>query len=522
MEEADEFIKEACKHVECSFADDDEIEFSTPQIFEFLVRCIWKIDSSSKQTMPSYVYPKEITARLHLANAISTHLQKFHIRGDTALHTVLYGNINNLRSAFIELIRKLPTETQENVDKDRSHNFFVKTVGILKAQPAWVPAYCRGLGKKQQWIPSDNSAERYPLSMLDCFPSERDSRQWIAQYINSHDTGSAPMNIPMKSKPALPPKPTFVTRKEDTVQETAGQQSKETAVIEVDESAGLQLEYDAKLKEYRELQAKRCKVEEQSAELRNKLAQFDPILVEAMKDPEAYAEKFLRKISELNKQMEEDTLQMEERKKEAALRKLEVISAMRKRGVQKEEIERIEEMKAALEDIDAKTEHNIALAEKLKKKIAEAPENNFYDYEQRSRDLDEMVRKQEIEMLRMQEERTALRKQQERENEALNRSFAIIYNILLQHCETYRGRSAMESFTRIHLYCLEIMEMLRENGALKQAVSILESEIFTEQQKRYDKQFDLMNKDFQEISSLNEELIVRIRLQNPSFQPPQL
>lgn len=56
----------------------------------------------------------------------------------------------------------------------------------------------------------------------------------------------------------------------------------------------------------------------------------------------------------------------------------------------------------------------------------------MYVLEQRSKELDAMVRKQEQDMVKMQEERHALRKQEERESEAVNRSFAIIYNILLQ------------------------------------------------------------------------------------------
>ncbi|CAP21488.1 Protein CBG25014 [Caenorhabditis briggsae] len=180
-------------------------------------------------------------------------------------------------------------------------------------------------------------------------------------------------------------------------------------------------------------------------------------------------------------------------------------------------------MQPALEGIDERIEDNIAMAEKLKERVARIDDNawrKIYDFEKRSKDLDEMVRKHEDEMFKMREERTTLRKQEERDNDTVNRACAIIYNILLQHCDHYRGRLAMESFTRIHLYSMEILEMLRNNGTMKQIVLLLQSEIDIEEQKQYQKQFELLTQDFQEMSNLNEELFSQIRLQNPDFKMP--
>ncbi|CCD70857.1 CCDC22 N-terminal domain-containing protein [Caenorhabditis elegans] len=514
MEEADAFIRDACRHLECSFADEDEIEFSTPQIFEFLVRCIWKIDNSSKQTISSYVYPKVITTRLQLGNAISNYLQKFHIRGDTALHTVLYGNINNLRSAFIELIRKLPADAQEAVSLDQGHQFLESVVKHEKSQPEWVPVYCRGLNRNREWKLPNNTPETFPLCNFNKPIPNSDPRKWISQYINSSHT-EKDFNFKL-TKPALPPKPIFakkVDKEEETVEE---------ATEENNENLVLQAEYEQKLAEYKALQEKRSQFEEQNRELENKLSKYKPELIEALDDPEAYVQKLMGKIAELNKQMEEDTQIIENTKQANAQKKLQMREELKNLGTDDEEIRRIQEMEADLEGVDERIESNVMLAEKLRKKLSKIDDDvqSMYVLEQRSKELDAMVRKQEQDMVKMQEERHALRKQEERESEAVNRSFAIIYNILLQHCDHYRGRLAMESFTRIHLYCMEILEMLRENGALKQAVGILQSEIYVEEQKQYDKQFELLHQDYQEISDLNDQLFSEIRLKKPDFQMP--
>lgn len=519
MEEANAFIREACTHLECSFADDDEIEFSTPQIFEFLVRCIWKIDSSSKKEIPSYVYPNVITSRLHLGNSISNYLQKFHIRGDTALHTVLYGSINNLRSAFIELIRKLPVDATEIVSQAQGHQFLANVIGTLESQAEWVPAYCRGLNKKQEWTLPDNNPEFFPLSHFNKPTTNFDPRKWISQYINSSGVGQS--SVPKRQKPALPPKPVLVNEHPTTEQETS--EVRTDIVEEKDEDAILQATYEEKLLEYRKLQADRSKVETQSREIQNKLSEYDPELIKALQDPELYVEKISEKIAELNKQMEEDTLTLENRNRERVQKKSELAEEMKNMGTHDEEMRKVAEMEAALVGIDERIELKLVQADKLRKKLARTDESNsnkLFEYEKRSRDLDEMVRKQEHEMMKMQEERVTLRKQEERDSEAVNRSFAIIYNILLQHCDHYRGRLAMESFTRIHLYCMEILEMLRDNGALKQAVLLLQSEIDVEEEKQYDKQFDLLSRDFHEINELNDQLFSQIKLQNPDFQMP--
>ncbi|PIC18224.1 hypothetical protein B9Z55_024193 [Caenorhabditis nigoni] len=515
MEEADEFIKEACGHLECSFADNDEIEFSTPQIFEFLVRCIWKIDAKSKTVIPSYVYPNVITARLHLGNTISNYLQKFHIRGDTALHTVLYGNINNLRNAFIELIRKLPVDTSDGASQDQGQQFLENVFDNLESQPEWVPAYCRGLNKTQKWILPNNEPELLPLFKSQKYPA--DPRKWISQYINSSGADQIPTSKP--SKPALPPKPVF-----------GGEQIQQDSIEgqtplseETDENAHLQSIFDQKLDEYKELQRKRFKIEDGIRSLQKKLSDIDPELIEAIDNPDIYVETLVEKILKLNKQVEDDTELLENRNQEAAKKKLARAAELKKMGARSEELKRVAEMQTALGAIDERIEDNLAMAEKLKKRVARIDETSWrkiYDFEKRSKDLDEMVRKQEDEMFKMQEERATLRKQEERDNETVNRAFAIIYNILLQHCDHYRGRLAMESFTRIHLYCMEILEMLRNNGAMKQIVLLLQSEIDVEEQKQYQKQFELLTQDFQEMSNLNEELFSQIRLQNPDFEMP--
>lgn len=523
MEEADAFIKEASKHIECSFADEDDIEFSTPQIFEFLVRCIWKIDPSSKKTIPSYVYPNVITARLHLGNVISNYLQKFHIRGDTALNTVLYGNINNLRSAFIELIRKLPIDATEIASQDQGQQFLENAIETLQSRPKWVPAYCRGLNSNQEWVLQDDHPEVFPLSQFDKPAKHFDPRQWISQYINSsHIDRSVKAKRP---KPTLPPKPVFAKEQGNTEQEPVEEQVEvaEKDDDKVDENAVLQAQYEVKLEEYRKLQDQRFKIEAQNKEFQSKLSSFDPEFLEALSNPELYVEKIGNKIAQLNKQMEEDTISLENRKHESVLRKKELAEEMKKLGTHDAEMRRVQEMEEAIKGFDDQIESNILLANRLRKKLAHTDENQqraLRDYEKRSRELDEMVRKQEADMLKRQEDRATLWKQEERDSEAVNRSFAIIYNILLQHCDHYRGRLAMESFTRIHLYCMEILEMLRDNGALKQAVGLLESEIFVEEQKQYPKQFELLNSDFQEISSLNDELLSEIKLQQPDFQMP--
>ncbi|KAF1747855.1 hypothetical protein GCK72_024321 [Caenorhabditis remanei] len=519
MEEADAFIREACGHLGCSFADDDDFEFSTPQIFEFLVRCIWKIDSSSKKEIPSYSYPNIITARLHLGNAISNYLQKLRIRGDTALHTVLYGNINNLRSAFIELIRKLPADAIETAYQNQGHQFLLTAIETLESQPRWVPAYCRGLIKTEEWIVPDNEPEVFTLDQFDKPSMYFNSRQWISQYINSSCVDQKP--APRRPKPALPPKPVFVEGQ--TLSEGDQVEEPEQVPDEVDENALLQETYDKKLEEYKKLRAKRLEVEKQCQELQSKLTEYSPELIEALQNPEDYVKKLTVKIAELNQQMEEDTLTLEKRSEEAVLRKLELAKEMKKSGTNDEEMRTVEEMELALVGMDDRIEENRLLADKLRKKLARTDESNvkkLYEYEKRSKDLDEMVRKQEEDMMKMQEERTTLRAQEERDSEAVNRSFAIIYNILLQHCDHYRGRLAMESFTRIHLYCMEILEMLRDNGALKQTVMLLQSEIDVEEQKQYDKQFKLLTQDFREISDLNDQLFSQIKLQNPDFQLP--
>ncbi|ULT82227.1 hypothetical protein L3Y34_011892 [Caenorhabditis briggsae] len=515
MEEADEFIKEACGHLECSFAYNDEIEFSTPQIFEFLVRCIWKIDAKSKTVIPSYVYPNVITARLHLGNTISTYLQKFHIRGDTALHTVLYGNINNLRSAFIELIRKLPVDSSDGASQDQGQQFLGAVFDNLESQPEWVPAYCRGLNETQKWILPNNEPELLPLFKSQKYPA--DPRKWISQYINSSGADHIPTSKP--SKPALPPKPVF-----------GGEQIQQDSIEgqtflseETDENVHLQSIFDQKLDEYKELQRKRFNVEDGIRSLQKKLSDIDPELIEAIDNPDVYVETLVEKILKLNKQVEDDTELLENRNQEAAKKKLARAAELKKMGVHSEELKRVAEMQSALEGIDERIEDNIAMAEKLKERVARIDENawrKIYDFEKRSKDLDEMVRKQEDEMFKMQEERATLRKQEERDNETVNRAFAIIYNILLQHCDHYRGRLAMESFTRIHLYSMEILEMLRNNGTMKQIVLLLQSEIDIEEQKQYQKQFELLTQDFQEMSNLNEELFSQIRLQNPDFKMP--
>uniref|UniRef100_A0A1I7SZG0 Coiled-coil domain-containing protein 22 homolog n=1 Tax=Caenorhabditis tropicalis TaxID=1561998 RepID=A0A1I7SZG0_9PELO len=519
MEEADAFIKEACKHIQCSFADDDDIEFSTPQIFEFLVRCIWKIDPNSRSTIPSYIYPNVITSRLHLGNAISNYLQKFHIRGDTALHTVLYGNINNLRSAFIELIRKLPVDATEISSQDQGQQFLESIIDNLESQPKWVPAYCRGLNNTLEWKLPDNHPEKFPFSDFDKPATNFDPRQWIAQYItSSHTKGNVELQRP---KPALPPKPVFAEEQKNKTEEPVEEPVEVTE--KVDENAVLQAEYEMKLEEYRKLQLERSKIEKQNEELQSKLSEYDAELIEALNDPEHYVEQIAIKIGELNKQMEEDTLTLEKRQQEAVQRKLLLSEEMKKLGTHDEEMRRVNEMENALEGFDEQLENNKILAHKLRKKLAKTDENQekaLYDYEKRSKELDELVRKQESDLLKRQEERVTLRKQEERDSEAVNRSFAIIYNILLQHCDHYRGRLAMESFTRIHLYCMEILEMLRENGALKQAVGLLESEITVEEQKQYGKQFELLNRDYDEINNLNEQLLSEIKLQQPDFQMP--
>uniref|UniRef100_A0A8R1HSU4 Coiled-coil domain-containing protein 22 homolog n=1 Tax=Caenorhabditis japonica TaxID=281687 RepID=A0A8R1HSU4_CAEJA len=516
MEEADAFIKEACRHLECSFADDDDIEFSTPQLFEFLVRCIWKIDNNSKAVLPSFVYPNVITNRLHLGNAISSYLQKLHIRGDIALHTILYGNINNLRSACIELIRKLPIDSQEKVDQDCGHTFFSKARDILKSQPEWVPVYCRSLVKQHVWNAHNNHPELYPLHMFDHPMAQSDPRKWICQYLNS----SAPQQFNLlskKGKPALPPKPLFAVKNHNDADDKSVKVEKD-----VNEAAMLQEKFDDKFLELKNLENRRVKVEAENEILISKLSQYDTELIDALANPQAYAEELLAKITTLNEQIDHETLKIEKRKTIAAQKKMDMVLEMKKMGVQNREVENIEKMEASLKVIDGKIENNEVLVEKLKKRISDIDGESFYEYEKRSRDLDEMVRKQENEMIRMQEERLTLRKQEERESEAVNRSFAIIYNILLQHCDHYRGRLAMESFTRIHLYCMEIMEMLRENGTLKQAVNCLENEIYAEEKKQYGTKCDMLNRDLQEISTLNKTLIAQIKAHNQHFKLPNV
>lgn len=517
MEEADAFIKEASKHIGCSFADEDDIEFSTPQIFEFLVRCIWKIDPRSKNEIPSYVYPNVITARLHLGNAISNYLQKFHIRGDTALHTVLYGNINNLRSAFIELIRKLPIDATEIASKDQGQQFLENAFESLESKPKWVPVYCRGLNSKQEWTLPDDHPEVFPLSYADKPANHFDPRQWISQYINSsHISQTVEAK---RSKPILPPKPVFTNEQRNT--EPVGEQVEVTE--EIDENAVLQAEYNMKLDEYKKLQEQRFKMEGQNKELQKKLSEFDPELIEAMRNPELYVAQIAEKISKLNKQMEEDTFTLENRQEENARRKLELEEEMKKLGTHDKEMRMMEAMEDAIAFYIHHAKTREELNEMLRKKLAWVTYNkgpSILDYEKRSRELDEMVRKQEADMLKRDEERAALRKQEERDSEAVNRSFAIIYNILLQHCDHYRGRLAMESFTRIHLYCMEILEMLRDNGALKQTVGLLELEIFNEEQKQYNKQYELVSQDYHEINELNKKMIREIKLKDPGFQVP--
>ncbi|CAL2049980.1 unnamed protein product [Caenorhabditis brenneri] len=517
MEEADEFIKEACKHIECSFADEDDIQFSTPQIFEFLVRCIWRIDPTSKSTIPTYVYPNIITARLNLGNVISNYLQKFHIRGDTALHTVLYGNINNLRSAFIELIRKLPADATEIASQDQGQQFLENAFETSESQPKWVPVYCRGLNRKEEWILPDDQPETFPLSHFNKPAKHFDPRQWIAQYINSsHIDQSVKAKRP---KPSLPPKPVFVDEQKNV--EPVEEQVEVTE--DVDENAALQAEYDTKLDEYKKLQDQRLKLEEKNKELHLKLSEWDPELIEAMEDPERYVAQVAIKIAELNRQMEEDTMILENGRREAAQKEMELEEEMIKMGARHEDMWLLEDIEQRTADMDRMVaDYNQSNALKSQKCASVSMNDPMFLQKQngRIRELDEVVRKQEANMMKQEEERAALRKQEERDSEAVNRSFAIIYNILLQHCDHYRGRLAMESFTRIHLYCMEILEMLRDNGALKQTVALLELEIFNEGQKQYDKQLELVNQDYQEVKELNQGLLAEIKLKDPDFHMP--
>lgn len=519
MEEADEFIREACTFLECSFADNDEIEFSTPQIFEFLVRCIWRIDPTSKREIPSYVYPNVITARLHLGNAIFNYLQSFNIRGDTALHTVLYGNINNLRSAFIELIRKLPADSSESDSQDQGQQFLENVCDTLNSQPKHVPAYCRGLIKKQKWTVPNKEPEVFPLNKSNTFNLKFTSRNWISQYINSSFADQAIKS--QRPKPALPPKPVFVGEQKNSEQEPV--EGRTQISKEIDEAALLQTEYDQTIEEYEEMQQRRYEVERQNLGLQRKLSEYHPELMEALQDPEVFVQKLSEKIFKLTEQMDDDTKVLEDRSEAAARKKLKMNEELRRLGTHDREIRKLGEMQAAFQGIEEKIEDKLETAESLKNRLARTDESivkKMRGFEKRSRDLDEMVRKQESEMVKMEEEQADLRKQEERDSEAVNRSFAIIYNILLQQCDHYRGQLAMESFTRIHLYCMEILDMLKNNGALKQTVLLLQSEIDVEEQKEYDRQFDLLSKDYHEINELNKELFSLIKLQNPDFEMP--
>lgn len=79
---------------------------------------------------------------------------------------------------------------------------------------------------------------------------QHDPRHWIAQYVNSN-THRQPSVI-KSAKPALPPKPVFATKKEQSVQEKVDE-SQVQPNDEVNESDLLQQKYEKKLQEYKQV-----------------------------------------------------------------------------------------------------------------------------------------------------------------------------------------------------------------------------------------------------------------------------
>ncbi|CAD6185111.1 unnamed protein product [Caenorhabditis auriculariae] len=152
----------------------------------------------------------------------------------------------------------------------------------------------------------------------------------------------------------------------------------------------------------------------------------------------------------------------------------------------------------------------VDLLEKMENRIKKGINSDFSLMDRRCRDMEEIVKKQEEKIKNTLEERTEVLKHHLRQQEKLDRLFAIIYNFLSQSQEQQKGKNAMLLFLRFQLAYTEIVERLKENGAATAFIQKIDDQIVAEKQQKSTELQSNIDQDIREIEMENDSLIKTI------------
>ncbi|CAB3400111.1 unnamed protein product [Caenorhabditis bovis] len=218
-----------------------------------------------------------------------------------------------------------------------------------------------------------------------------DPRENIAKIID--DSWEAIYPRALTGKPAPPPKPPTTLA---AMEKSCVLDEKKIRLND------LKAQLSEKKRFYEEKHLDLVQMLDKTEELKINLSEFDPLFIEALQDPKKYEVEILEQIDKLNDKMEND-LQAAHALKCEKLAELEKLMKVLDNTAYGDNLrlQRLNEQRTRLFE---ETEKDLAMCEKLKLKICDGAENNLALFQKRCRDVEDIVRKQEHELAKIESE----------------------------------------------------------------------------------------------------------------------
>ncbi|CAJ0583043.1 unnamed protein product, partial [Mesorhabditis spiculigera] len=523
MKEFEQHIVDVSKQLGCSFADDELVleQWTTENRFEFLYRCLWKIDPEFQGTLSSWKFPENIAGRFTKATNLANAIKEAGVRREFGHQTLLYGGLTDVVPLFLDLIERIP-KNEAFLDVITSYRDQKLAQACANIRPSWVPEFCRRLMMSfdgRYWYPKEGFPEYVsPFQAVDywkAIESGGDSREWVAalirvggldghsgKLVNLQATTSSgpPIAAKPKLKPTPPPKPKI---------DTHGAETEARLTQKKKQLEQLRSELDDIKMNIVQGKCESMLIEDKMEPLKAAMAEQDERWVTLLENPVDGQAKLQKALDD----SEARSQKLENKWKITRDEKLAVLEELKQRSENSAEIERlcaktkeaITKREQLLEDSDVRQAYLIRLQKRLEK--LESDDCDRMVFTRRITEIVNNIRKQQEDIEKVKKDITGLHKEIRWLQLTINRSFDLIEEPLFQETpNSMKGERIYKNFNKIHKTCNKAMECLRKQSKIARIIEHLTDRVEIGRQSTVDSQLEQVLADLEQVEKEREQL----------------
>ncbi|KAK0403366.1 hypothetical protein QR680_016880 [Steinernema hermaphroditum] len=522
MNEVDGIVLKALAGLECSFCEESLPEslgqLSSGDVIEGVVRCLWAIREDYRSRLPVCKLPHNMTARFRIASDISEVVNELRKRSPIGYQMLLYGNVNEIRGLFVDLLELLHSRERATVPAVSSKS--PREAALLGARRSLLA------DRKYPKISGEKRVVNFEVGSVTtrqriCSMLERNfgAMGGVSSTVVGLCVARRQAKPSLPPKPKLAPKPTVLT-KTDTVESHTAFPSMPSPSEEQEEEHVRQQEVEELKKQIDEKKAElaanrkavltmryaQARLEDDLSHNKDVLEAADHRFVQLLSDPH----ESLQKLRHFIDQSEDKRAEFDEKYQVARSDMAAEIQALKERcGVTTD----IEEIRNEINDIEEKIvemEDDMTGKERLKHRLLREIENigdpgmSRSKYTKRIGEMLENVKKQQQEIVKTMQMNNKLKREIGLLSGTLDRTFTVVDEHLSKQATfDEQMQRAYKLLVRIHEKCALVAKTMEDTGKVNRDIDDLNDQIELESQKMIDKQLENVINDLAEIRAEN-------------------